>query len=125
MTANLRGDPPSLLPGRSAKRWSIVTGRSLLMAPVVSVLFVLGFFILAGPLSAFAVVCGLLLSLWITITAIRAALEIGRAERLEREAGYTTLFGKHYDLWQLDDRTGEVLRRPGERSVPRRLGRQI
>ena len=38
----------------------------------------------------------------------------------ERDAGYTTLYGRYRELWQLDHRTGEVLRRPGEREVRRR-----
>jgi hypothetical protein len=42
------------------------------------------------------------------------------AMRREREAGYTTLYSVHRELWQLHPKTGEVLRRPGEREVRRR-----
>jgi hypothetical protein len=38
----------------------------------------------------------------------------------ERDAGYTSLHGRYWELWQLDPKTGEVLRRPGEREVRRR-----
>jgi len=40
-----------------------------------------------------------------------------QAQVREREAGYTTDYATSYDLWQLDWRTGEVLRRPGEREL--------
>ena len=58
-------------------------------------------------------ICFGLLAIWAgagTLSAIQR----------EREAGYTTLYGRYWDLWQLDHRTGEVLRRPGEREVRRR-----
>jgi hypothetical protein len=32
----------------------------------------------------------------------------------ERDAGYTTTFGDQKHLWQLDPKTGSVIRRPGE-----------
>jgi hypothetical protein len=42
--------------------------------------------------------------------------EIG-VERDEHGVGYTTLRRSRYrDLWQLDPRTGTVLRRPGEKA---------
>jgi hypothetical protein len=44
-----------------------------------------------------------------------------RRERQERRVGYTTTYESHYrDYWQLDPRTGEVLRRPGELKARRR-----
>ena len=38
----------------------------------------------------------------------------------ERDHGYTTTYGDHNRLWQLDPKTGEVLRQPGERTARRR-----
>jgi hypothetical protein len=43
---------------------------------------------------------------------------VRRAGR-ERDRGYTTTYGDHRQLWQLDPGTGEVLRRPGEPKVRR------
>jgi len=44
-----------------------------------------------------------------------------RRERQERRVGYTTTYESYYrDYWQLDPRTGEVLRRPGELKARRR-----
>ena len=53
------------------------------------------------------------------ITAIQfvAAYKQYRAIKEEQAAGYTTLSGMLFDLWLLDDKTGEVLRRPGEREL--------
>jgi hypothetical protein len=42
-----------------------------------------------------------------------------RASRRENRAGYTTEFRGYWSYWRLDDKTGEVLRRPGERSLIR------
>jgi hypothetical protein len=54
------------------------------------------------------VVCG--------VRAGRAAISEMRAEGRERAAGYTTLLRsrRYRNLWQLDPRTGGVVRRPGE-----------
>ena len=44
------------------------------------------------------------------------------AEVREAKAGYTTTYGYRMDLWQLDPKTGEVLRAPGETKVRCRVG---
>jgi hypothetical protein len=49
--------------------------------------------------------------------AFVAAIREGRVAMKERKAGYTTLYGMHYEYWQLDPRTGAVLRRPGDREA--------
>ena len=68
----------------------------------------------AVALAIFAVILGFCaVGLWASFQTF------GAIER-EREAGYTTLYGRYRELWQLDHRTGEVLRRPGEREVRRR-----
>jgi hypothetical protein len=65
-------------------------------------------------LGAFAVVVGFsALAIWAGASSYSAISE-------ERASGYTTLYGRYWDLWQLDHRTGEVLRRPGERQAGRR-----
>ncbi|MEO8470112.1 MAG: hypothetical protein ABI573_10660 [Chloroflexota bacterium] len=48
--------------------------------------------------------------------AIGSAVASSRAMARERRAGYTTYGKGNLDLWYLDDRTGEVLRRPDERA---------
>ena len=52
-------------------------------------------------------------------SGLRAFARSNEAILAERDAGYTTLYGMFIHLWQLDHRTGEVLRRPGERKVRR------
>ena len=63
------------------------------------------------------VVFGSLLGLLVLCAfSIRAYVSESRAERREREAGYTTLWSSRYrDYWQLHPKTGAVVRRPGER----------
>ncbi|MHB8673232.1 MAG: hypothetical protein ACYDAK_06080 [Candidatus Limnocylindrales bacterium] len=52
---------------------------------------------------------------------IYATFKKTKAVRKELSTGYTTLFGREYAAyWQLDPKTGEVLRRPGEPDVRRR-----
>jgi hypothetical protein len=63
--------------------------------------------------SGFVGLCACGVALW-------GAMNLSNANRSERDAGYTTLFGHRWELWQLDARTGEVVRRPGERQVRRR-----
>ena len=65
-------------------------------------------------LAAFAVVvCLAGLAIWAGVSTFSAI-------ESERSAGYTTLYGRYWGLWQLDHRTGEVLRRPGDHEVRRR-----
>jgi hypothetical protein len=54
-----------------------------------------------------------------TVQSVRAS-GWARTEMRERDAGYTTQYNIRYELWQLDSKTGEVLRRPGERQARRR-----
>lgn len=56
-----------------------------------------------------AVVIGLGFSAWI----VSAGYLMMQAERREVRAGYTTLYSRRYrHLWQLDPRTGAVVRPP-------------
>jgi hypothetical protein len=56
----------------------------------------------------------------VCMVGIHAGIEWARTEIRERDAGYTTQYGKRYELWQLDPTTGDVLRRPGERQARKR-----
>jgi len=110
--------PPKLRPGLSAWGWRRRIGTaalvgvgglfgmqagSMLPDPVrpVLVLFAFGFAVCSG------------------ILMLVAGFALYFASQAERNSGYTTLSGSRYrDLWQLDAKTGSVVRRPGE---PRQL----
>lgn len=51
------------------------------------------------------------------LLAIVASARGWGVSRQEFQAGYTTLYARYYQYWQLDSKTGEVLRRPGEREI--------
>lgn len=118
---NVPDSPPRLLPGRSALRWTR-------LAFLASVACLLGIFSIVAT-SALAPGGGPR-ELMITVESVVAIVAIlgGFAftwkavyrEFDEMAVGYTTRFGRLFAYWQLDDRTGEVLRRPGEREVRRR-----
>ena len=108
--------PPELLPGRSARFWMKIVGAGIPVGLVFLVLIPVGS-MLAPPLRDL-VVFG---SLGVVVVVGGVGLWASAMSRLaidrEHDDGYTTLFGIYRELWQLDDRTGEVLRRPGEREV--------
>jgi hypothetical protein len=55
------------------------------------------------------------------IALIIIGILLGIAMRRETKAGYTTLYdGRKAHLWQLDPRTGEVIRRPGQPVLSKR-----
>ena len=131
--------PPTLVPGRSANSWSRWQQFALLSVVVV---FVSGATFIgipertqaerdqfAGPW--LALIAATILFWILTIAKYR------RAAYSDRAAGYTTTFGDYADvtllgrgatpvvrlfstadLWQLDPKTGSVVRPPGDR--PRR-----
>ena len=108
--------PPPLLPGRSALSWTRVGGLCLAGALAAFGLGLAGLLLLPMParmivsVAAFAVICVLGSGL------ILASLKESRATIRENAAGYTTVYQRHYELWQLNPRTGAVVRRPGERT---------
>ena len=111
--------PPPLVPGRSARGWmSIAVVCTLAELPVLA-LIVLGA-MLPQPYKDLAHSGLLLVGLGTCGVGGWAAVNSNSAIMRERDAGYTTLYGMFIHLWQLDHRTGEVLRRPGEREVRRR-----
>jgi hypothetical protein len=115
-----QGVPPSLTDGRTAFWWA----RASLVGLVVSVLVILvlagvayfapkptpGWFPVVALLGLVVSPAGFFGIPW--FTRIRASIR-------ETQAGYTTLYDRYYDLWQLDPKTGAVLRHPGERVVRR------
>ncbi len=116
--------PPRLLPGRSQISYMRVGMASLGVGVVGLVAMVGGTLLFENTpsvrqplvlLTGGPAVAASFVMLWAAIGAWLRA-------RREAAAGYTTAFGQgmlsgrpYYELWQLDDKTGEVLRRPGER----------
>ncbi len=75
---------------------------------------------LPDPASDLAIAGIVLVEFGLGSVAFWASINGFRTTFRERDAGYTTLYGTMIDGWQLDHRTGEVLRRPGESAVRRR-----
>jgi len=108
--------PPTLLPGRSANHWFRIGFRYLCLA-VGSPLLMTMSALVQSPLREVVIAVCLVLSLTFCAALLRVAFAVSAAAVRERKAGYTTLYGRYYAYWQLDHKTGEVLRRPGERMV--------
>lgn len=107
--------PPALLPGESAVYWmrhAAIGFFGFLPAPVL---------LLIGsqahdPLRALAFTGAIGIGLVSLGWVLRAGLYLMQAERREVQAGYTTLYSARYrHLWQLDPRTGAVIRPPEPR----------
>jgi hypothetical protein len=95
----------------SVRGWLAAIGFMLLMA--------FAFFVLSEPYRDPVALGGLVGGIACVGFSTYANLTGLGMRRREIEAGYTTLFGMAYDCWQLDPRTGEVRRHPGERPVTR------
>ena len=107
--------PPALLPGRSANYWAGPQIIGCVIAFFGLVLIGLGSGLSPSDWGAAFVDLGVVALLagaaWIGV----ATYFFRRRDGQERAAGYTTLHARFYWLyWQLDPKTGEVLRRPGE-----------
>ena len=106
--------PPTLVPGQSAAYWLRRAVGFLFFATVPFAAAVLTAWF--GP----SATRDSLIVVEFTILVVLAAFVIGsaigasKATARERRAGYTTYGKGNLDLWYLDDRTGEVLRRPDE-----------
>ncbi len=104
--------PPSLLPGRSARDWWVVTLKSLVVAAIgfglawVSSLILLGW--LHWVVGGVAIVCMFGSSVGVAVSTAQGY----RASRREREAGYTTTGYVDPELWQLHWKTGAVIEKP-------------
>ena len=110
--------PPTLLPGRSAWGWMRIGVVCLLGELPLLVPIVVGAAV-AQPLRDIVMSGAFLAIVGIGAVGIRAFVRFNSVTLEERDAGYTTLYGMFRHLWQLDHRTGEVLRRPGERRARR------
>ena len=113
----LPDSPPKLVSGRSAASW---LRRSLLLL-LVATLPLLAMFptsvlardpALRGSLVVFELAIVVVLAAFVIGSAVASSKTMAR----ERRAGYTTYGKGNLDLWYLDDRTGEVLRRPDQRA---------
>ena len=96
-----------------------IAGISIFAGVAMLVLIGLGS-LLAPPLRELVMFGSAGVGLAIGAVGLWASVSCQPAVDREGDAGDTTLFGTYLDLWQLDHRTGEVLRRPGERQVRRR-----
>ena len=112
--------PPQLLPGRPALDYSWFILRSIAIGIAMTLVMMLGFFVLPEPVRSVVTTAALLGSLGGAAGLGWASILGWHTARRERRAGYTTIYGSYLDAWQLDPKTGEVLRRPGEREVRRR-----
>lgn len=122
--------PPALLPGRSQLSYArvglraLVVGVAAIAAMVVSGVFI-GDATIRVPLVLVCVVAGVGAALIAGWSAFRASTRA----KAEARAGYTTARGPglvsarmYYELWQMDEDTGAVLRRPGERKASHPTG---
>ncbi len=111
--------PPRLLSGRSAYSWSASIFRWLVAGVLIGVAGGVGFFIAPPSVRSFLILAVTVLCVGAGAMATYASVRGARAASRERNAGYTTTYGDHPQLWQLDPTTGEVLRQPGERRATR------
>lgn len=106
--------PPRLLPGRSSLEEAL-RNPPLNNAGIVFILaVVLASAVLDGAARYVADIALGIAGLTAVLLASRARWASLQMDRRESEAGYTTRCGSHQELWQLEPRTGAVLRRPGE-----------
>lgn len=112
--------PPDLVDGDSALGLARLGLMSLAAGALVAIGIPAARFLLPESAWEPAMAAILLVVLVLAGAGIRAGVLLANAMDREKEVGYTTLHGVHRDLWQLDPKTGEVLRRPGEREVRRR-----
>lgn len=122
MSAEIPEQPPPLLPGRSSLSWSrlflkaaAVAAPAVLLMPPASGL--------GGPARDDLLTLLLVVGVSAAVVGLIASIGMSQMDAAEHRAGYTTSYGKWFSLWQLDPKTGEVLRRPGERTVQRRARR--
>lgn len=111
---------PTLQKGRTARSWMRLMAVGLAGGALCGLGIPAARLVL--PQQAWEPAMGAILFVVLVFAAIGlwASLRTFGAIEREREAGYTTLHGRYFELWQLDPKTGEVLRRPGEREVRRR-----
>lgn len=104
--------PPTLLPGPTAWHWLRRATISFALGAVCAVGLLVGSTLdlrLRGVVIAIAVICGCACGIAAGYSSWR---QIG-VEREERDAGYTTLYGREYRRrWHLDPKTGAVIRPP-------------
>jgi len=107
--------PPALLPGRTANYWILRSAICVFVALAGLVGMLVGSNV-PGQVGSVIVVGSCAWTVFWGALCSRAGVGAIVVERRERAAGYTTLFaGQYRRYWQLDPKTGAVVRRPGER----------
>ena len=111
--------PPELLPGPTAWHWVRRATVSFALGAVCGVFALVGL-ALPAPLHDVVLFGALGASCPLAVVAIHAGIKQMGVEREERDAGYTTLYGRQYRRrWHLDPKTGAVIRRPDSMSQSR------
>jgi len=112
-------EPPRLLPGRSARLWARLTFVGFMLTAVAFLaLPVLTVSLADNPLRGSLINFAGMVAITLGLTACLGWWRMGARSRLELKAGYTTLSGRHYAYWELDDQTGAVRRQPAGRELP-------
>lgn len=113
-------EPPQLLPGRSALQWVRVEAVCYAGAFILFGLSLLALAVLPMPSRTIVAWTGTGFACAFATGIIVGSISEGRATLREMAAGYTTVYDRHFELWQLAPRTGAVVRRPGERDYPKK-----
>ncbi len=102
---------PTLLPGVSASTWRVVLQIALWVGSAATVAAVLGINLSHTHGFAFSYFIPVIAAYVVVYAAIFVS---GARNKKEVAAGYTTLWRANPTLAQLDAKTGELLRKPGE-----------
>ena len=109
--------PPHLIAGRSALWWTRATLLGVGVAGLLIILGAVASYLAPHPTPGWLPLMAGAILVLAPLSFVAPGLARIRTTRREAEAGYTTLWYRYYHLWQLDPKTGEVLRRPGERTT--------
>ncbi len=105
--------PPALLPGKTANDCSMRVLHSLAgAAGGVLAIPASSYLITAQGVKTSVIVIFVFIVIAFSVALMAASLALGRTNRNEAAAGYTTLFNPKPQQWQLNPKTGEVVRRP-------------
>jgi hypothetical protein len=110
---NVPAEPPRLMIGPSAFAWMRWV-RRVLLALTVSIVLLWLAFQFPSPQRDRPVDDALGASLGLLACAIYGVIKLRRVQENELYLGYTTLQGRWLEYWQLEPKTGAIIRRPGD-----------